>query len=640
MKIADYQHVKKSIIGFLFFCSLNVLTYHASAQCDGCDMTYDAAKAFNESVEMEDMVGIPTRDGIILNTRIYYPRKPKENLPTILVRTPYYIPTGDFIWFSRVMAVFLKNGYVIVVNNERGRFWSEGDYTFLAGAKNDGYDVVEWIVSQPWSNGKVGTYGCSSSGEHQLGLAAMDHPGHVAMIPAAAGAGIGKFGDYSPQGMFYRGGVVQMVWVDWYYLRGQFEFPKFDKNLSWEDKQKLNRYYSLWPEKPEVNWEKTHLHLPFKDQLKSIGALNSDFDLFSQRLPNDPAWNEVDFARDTEKYGVPSLHVNSWYDCSFGPSSIALFEHMQKNAYDEESAEHQYMIIAPTNHCAQLGANENYYYGDRFLGNATFDYLQLYLDWFDYWVKGEKNDVLNRKKYQLYTMGKNQWEYFDEWPPKEARQVTMYLSSTNGANTKYGDGTLSKKSPTRARFDEFVYDPANPVPSLGDNDWGYLSEMKSGSYDQSGIETRQDVLVYSSPVLSSDMQITGPVEVVLYLSSDVKDTDLTAKLVDVYPDGKAYNVAESIQRVRWREGYEEPVFMEKGKVYEVRIGPLLTSNQFMKGHQIRIEISSSNFPRFERNLNTGGNNYDETEWKLATNRIHHGPKYSSKIVFHVAESDK
>jgi putative CocE/NonD family hydrolase len=375
------------------------------------------------------------------------------------------------------------------------------------------------------------------------------------------------------------------------------------------------------------------------NQLKSIGALNSDFDTFSRRLPNDPAWNETDFARDTERYGVPSLHVNSWYDCSFGPSSMALFEHMQQNAYDEESGRNQFMIIAPTNHCAQMSAKENYYYGDRYLGNGQFDYLQLYIDWFDYWVKGEKNDVPDRKKIQLYTMGKNKWEYYDAWPPREAKKQTMYISSTKGANTLLGDGILSLEMPKHNRYDEFVYDPANPVPSLGDNDWGYLPEMKSGSYDQSPIELRQDVLVYSSSVLTEDIQITGPVEVILYLSSDVKDTDLTAKLVDVYPDGKAYNVAESIQRVRWRAGYEEPVFMEKGKVYKVEIGPLMTSNQFKKGHKILIEISSSNFPRFERNLNTGGNNYDETDWEIATNRIHHSPDHPSKIIFYVVESE-
>lgn len=165
-----------------------------------------------------------------------------------------------------------------------------------------------------------------------------------------------------------------------------------------------------------------------------------------------------------------------------------------------------------------------------------------------------------------------------------------------------------------------------------------IPELKAGTYDQTPVKLRQDVLVYSSQVLNRDIQATGPVKVVVYLSSDAEDTDLTAKLVDVYPDGKAYNVAESIQRVRWREGYDEPLFMIEGEVYKVEIGPLLTSNLFKEGHRIRLKISSSNFPRFERNLNTGGNNYDETEWVIVTNIIHHGPDYPSRIVFHAVPS--
>lgn len=630
----EVQKMKKIL--FITFLILLFSKVPIIAQCDGCDLTYAEALAFNNSLEMEDMVEIPMRDGVKLYARIYYPKIKRMNLPTVLMRTPYFIPDGDFIWFSRVMAGFLKNGYAVVVNNERGRYWSDGEYTFLTGAKNDGYDVVDWIVNQSWSNGKVGTYGCSSTAEHQLGLATKDHPGHVAMIPAAAGAGIGEVGPYHPQGMFYRGGVIQMVWLEWYFKRGFNEFPRFGVELSKDDKIRLNQYM-IRPNLPKVDWEKAYRHLPLMNQVKNIGGLKSDFDEFAKRLPNDPAWHKAEFANDDDYYGVPTLHVNSWYDCSFGPSSMELFDVMNKNATDKESGENQFMIIAPTNHCGQLGATENWYYGDRFMGDASFPYVQLYVDWFDYWLKGKNNGVVNRKKIQLFTMGKNKWEFFDDWPPKESEKQILYLHSTKGANSKMGDGKLNHDKSTKDNYDEFIYDPGNPVPSLGDNDWGYIPEMKSGSFDQSAIEMRDDVLVYSTEILPNDIQITGPVEVFLYLSSNVKDTDLTAKLVDVYPDGKAYNVAESIQRVRWRKGYESPEFMEEDKVYQVKVGPLLTSNQFKQGHRIRLEISSSNFPRFERNLNTGGNNFDETEWEIANNRIHIGKKYASRIEFHVVD---
>ena len=618
---------------------LAIFPEHSRSQCTGCDLSYEEAYAYTQNVEMVDMLEIPMRDGTILSGRIYFPEKPRQDLPAILIRSPYYIPGSEFRWFANEMAVFLKNGYAIVLNNERGRYWSEGDYTFLAGAKNDGYDVIEWIVNQPWSNGRVGTWGCSSSAEHQLGLATTDHPGHAAMIPMCAGAGIGEFGEYHPQGMFYRGGVVQMPWVVWYYDYGFNESPVFKGDLTREDRLRLSRYYSLRPDKPDVNWSKTLRHLPLMDQLETVHGLKSDFRQFIQQLPDDPQWHEVEFVSERDSFGVPALHINAFYDISFGPSSIALYDAMETHAYDQETADNQYVIISATNHCTQTSETENYHYGDRYLGDARFDYYGLYISWFDYWLKGIDNSVLDRPHVQVYTMGKNQWEYFDTWPPEHAEEISFFLNSVTGANTRYGDGVLQKRMPGKDGFDEFRYDPSNPVPSLGDNVWGMIPEVESGSFDQSGIELRQDVLVYTSPLLEEDLQVSGSVKVTLYLSSDVKDTDFTAKLVDVYPDGKAYNVAESIQRVRWREGYEEPKFIEAGDIYKVEIGPLITSNLFREGHRIRMEISGSNFPRFERNLNTGGNNYDETEWLIATSRIHHGPGYPSRIILHVVPSE-
>lgn len=619
----------------LWFIALLLLPNSSQAQCEGCDLSKEESLAFNNTLEMVDMVEIPLRDGVVLNGRIYFPKQPKENLPTILIRSPYFIPKSDFFWFSKQMAAFLKGGYAVVVNNERGRYWSEGTYTFLAGAREDGYDVIEWIVKQPWSNGKVGTYGCSSSAEHQLGLATTDHPAHAAMIPAAAGAGIGEVGGYAPQGMFYRGGVLQMPWVRWYYQYGFNEFPRFPGVLSREDRLRLSQFYDLWAEKPEVNWEKALRELPLSKLIDKIGGLKSDYDKFIRQAPNDPAWEKVRFVSERDTFGVPSLMVNSWYDISFGPSSMALFELMQRQSYDQEAAENQFMIISATSHCGQGGETKEYYFGDRFLGDARYDYLDLYVRWFDYWLKGIDNGVVNRPKYQLYTMGKNEWEYFSHWPPKEAVEMSLFLSSNGRANSKFGDGKLVVKHAAGKQYDSYIFDPSNPVPSLGDDDWGMIPEIERGSFDQSSIEIRNDVLVYTSAVLEEPIQVTGPVKVILYLSSDVKDTDLTAKLVDVYPDGRAFNVAESIQRVRWRNGYEEPDFMEEGKVYKVEIGPLLTSNMFKAGHQIRLEISSSNFPRFARNFNTGGIDYAETEWEVAHNRIHHSKKFPSRIIFHV-----
>lgn len=650
LPVANFPSVMSkspSAFRFLFYKALLLVLaavisldpWNAQSQASGASLTKEEALAYLGTVDVKEMVGIPVRDGVVLNSRIYFPESRRADLPTVLIRSPYFIPKSESQWFAEEVATFLKNGYAVVINNERGRYWSEGEYSFLAGARDDGYDVIDWITRQPWSNGKVGTWGCSSSAEHQLGLATTDHPGHAAMIPMAAGAGIGEVGPYHPQGMLYRGGVVQMPWVRWYYDYGFNEFPSFGDSLSRADRLRLNTFYDLWVDKPAVDWRDALLHLPLIEQIENIGGLRSDFRRFISRPPDDPAWHHEEFAGAGDTFGVPALHINSWYDISFGPSSIALFEHMQRHATDDEASSNQFMIIAATDHCGQSSETETYYYGDRFLGNARFDYWQLYVDWFDHWLKDQENHAADRPKIQLFTMGKNEWEYYDAWPPSEAEPITYYLSSEEGANSKFGDGTLGTEPNPERGYDEFIYDPSNPVPSLGDNDWGMIPELESGSYDQSAVEIRNDVLVYTTPVLDEDMQVTGPVRVVIYLSSNVPDTDLTAKLVDVNPDGQAFNVAESIQRVRWRDGYEQPAFMAPGEVYRVEVGPLLTSNLFKAGHRIRLEISSSNFPRFERNLNTGGNNYDETEWRVATNKVHLGGEHPSHLILMTVSSN-
>ncbi len=252
--------------------------------------------------------------------------------------------------------------------------------------------------------------------------------------------------------------------------------------------------------------------------------------------------------------------------------------------------------------------------------------------WFDRFLKGVDNGVTSQPKVRAFMMGANQWRTYDTWPPKEAQYISYYLDSDGKANTAYGDGRLSTTKPGKAASDAFVYDPLRPVPSLGGSICCFSGNFVGGAFDQSAIEMRSDVLAYTTPPLTHAVELAGPVKVSLYVSSDRKDTDLTIKLLDVYPDGKAYNLDENIQRVRWRQGWDKPVLMEPGHVYKVDVGPLVTSNAFLPGHRIRIEVSSSNFPRFERNLNTGGNNFDEKDALVAHNVIYHGPEYPSVIV--------
>jgi hypothetical protein len=366
-----------------------------------------------------------------------------------------------------------------------------------------------------------------------------------------------------------------------------------------------------------------------------MAAAPSDMDDFVNRLPNDPRWKEVDFGGEGDRYGAPMLMINSWYDVSIGPN-VALYECQSKNAANENARNHMFMVIAPTTHCTQgTMETEHTIVGERDLGDARFDYVGLVQKWFDHFLKGAENGITNEPKVRAYMMGANQWRSYGSWPPKQAEFVPYYLDSRGGANTLRGDGRLTATLPAVGGKDSFLYDPEHPVPSLGGSVCCFSESFQAGSFDQAGIEMRHDVLVYSTPPLKERVEVAGPVAVTLYLCSDAKDTDLTIKLLDVDRSGRAYNLDESIQRVRWREGWEKPVFMEPGKVYRVEVGPLVTSNAFLPGHRIRIEISSSNFPRFERNLNTGGNNFDEASGLAATNAIHHSPQYPSRIILPV-----
>ena len=366
--------------------------------------------------------------------------------------------------------------------------------------------------------------------------------------------------------------------------------------------------------------------------MKNVDGPKGIYEEMIKRKPNDPAWYKGGLYHSNMPFGVPSLWFMSWYDISTGPN-LALFNHLRKNARDPEVAENQFAVIAPTLHCAFWRSSEKTVVGERNLGDARFDYDGLIYSWFDYWLKGEENGILTKTpKVQYYTMGLNKWQSSETWPPEDTEMETFYLHSGGRANSVFGDGMLSTSLPGQEDHpDAFVYDPSFPVPSYGGNVCCTGNAVQGGSFDQRQLETRHDILVYSTDPLETGVEVSGTVEITVYVSSDVRDTDFTVKLLDVCPNGSAYNLDETIQRARYREGYDKEVFMEKGKVCELAISPISTSAYFAPGHRIRIEISSSNFPRFARNLNTGGNNYDEIDGVVAHNSVHHSSSYPSHI---------
>jgi putative CocE/NonD family hydrolase len=317
---------------------------------------------------------------------------------------------------------------------------------------------------------------------------------------------------------------------------------------------------------------------------------------------------------------------------SVGPN-LALFNHVREQGKDEETRNNQFAMIAPVAHCAYTRASEDTEVGERSMGDARWAYNDLVYSWFDYWLKGEQNGIVDSlPKVRYYTMGSNEWNTSGTWPPEGVEMVTFYLDSEGSANTLGGDGRLAPEPPADDHADSFMYDPMDPVVSYGGNVCCIGGAIDAGSFDQQEVEqTRQDILVYTTEPFEEGVEVSGTIEITLYVSSDVRDTDFTVKLLDVYPDGRAYNLDETIQRVRYREGYDRQVFMEEGQIYEVEVSPMSTSNFFEAGHSLRIEVSSSNFPRFTRNLNTGGNNYDEAEGVVAHNNVHHSTEYPSQI---------
>jgi putative CocE/NonD family hydrolase len=332
------------------------------------------------------------------------------------------------------------------------------------------------------------------------------------------------------------------------------------------------------------------------------------------------------------KLNVPGLWFMSWYDVSVGPN-LALYNHVRKTASPEIGSE-QWAVIAPVAHCSYTRATADTVVGERSLGDARLDYNDIVYAFFDRFLKGGARTRLDTlPKVTYYTMGLNKWQTADTWPPAGAQPMTFYLSSGGKANTLRGDGALPAAAPDTDKPDAFIYDPMNPVLSYGGNVCCTGTAVQAGAFDQRRMEARDDILVYTSEPFKEGTEVSGPIVPTLYVSSDAKDTDFTVKILDVYPDGRAYNLDESIQRMRYRDGYDKPLaWMDTGKVYRVTLQPLTTSNYFAAGHKLRIEVSSSNFPRFDRNLNTGGNNYDEAKGIVAHNTVHHSKQYPSQIV--------
>ena len=568
---------------------------------------------------------VPMRDGVRLATDLYFPVGTDTPLPVVQIRTPYgKLPHRREASAARY---FASHGFAVAVQDMRGRYQSEGEYFVSRADREDGYDMVSWLAEQPWSNGRIGTYGCSYLGENQMQLAATRNPHHAAALPQAAG------GSYRYFGVIF-GGVTELAAsLGWFRGAGSKVFYRIPPGTPREEMLQVEEMINPAPNPGELDFQAAWRTLPYIDMLKASGAPPTDFEAFVSHEPGDPWWDRIGYVQPDDRFDVPALHVNSWYDLGVG-ETLKLFNLLSDNAESDRARDNQFAIISPTDHCTSEIATSRTVVGERDLGDARLDYWTIYLDWFDHWLRDDADADFDMPRLQYYLMGANEWRTAGSWPVEGTEFRPMYLHSGGSANTRAGDGRLSWEAPDEEQpADTFTYDPDDPVPTIG----GPVcctgtADAPAGGFDQSAVEDRDDVLVYTSEPLDEGLEVTGPIELVLYVSSGARDTDVVGKLVDVHPDGRAINVQEGILRARYREGYGRKVWMEPGEVYELRIDLQATANYFGVGHRIRLEITSSSFPRWERNLNTGGRNHDETEWELARNSVHHAPMSASRLI--------
>jgi hypothetical protein len=572
------------------------------------------------------VVPVPMRDGVKLSANLIIPTSgAPQKLPVILIRTPY-TPASEVSepLAPPLLSRLVKSGYAVAIVNDRGTQWSEGNYHWLKGANDDGYDILEWITRQSWSNGKVGTFGCSSSAESQPPLATINHPAHKAMVEMAGATGAGSIPGYHDQGIFYHGGVPDLAWSWWYHRFGLQDRPVLPAGASQDTRSRIAASFSPEPVHGMPDFPTFASHLPSADILSASGAPKTEWDGLIRLDPASPEWKSFDFVRNGDKTQVPGLHIDSWYDVIEAYPTVKLFQYLSR------TSPNQHLVMGPTAHCHMGTETESTSVGDREVGDGRFDYVTMISQWFDRWLKDDgKGAALPPVQY--YVLNSSQWKTADVWPPPGGRPVRLFLSSDGHANSANGDGHLRPQLPKAgSAADEFVDDPMHPVPSLGGS---CCSDQVAR--DQSGIEARQDVLVYSSDPFTETTRIVGDVNVSLSVASSAPDTDFMVKLIDVDAEGHAYNLADTAVRMRYRNGYQTNARMQPGQVYSVSLTGMVTATDLLPGHRLRIEVAGTNFPNYERNLNSGGRNFDETVAHVARNRVVHTARNASYIEYTV-----
>jgi len=564
------------------------------------DSLVDLTMPWRFDLQRDRNVFVEMRDGVKLRTHVLKPLGgDQERYPVVLFRTTY---AGFSFEWARF---FVDQGYAVVQQYVHARYGSEGEnYDPHRRSRQDGYDTIDWIARQPWSNGRVGTFGCSFLGENQLIAAATGHPAHRALIADGAGGAVGNaMGHYGYFGVFDNGVLNLASALGWFAEFGSAEHNVTPTPTDLPDRLKqVYSYFSLTQMADEV--------VPYRTGFD---------DLVSHNL-TDAWWNGQGYLHDSDRFSTAGLHVNSWYDQTTRGTFVAA-DLMRNNAINER-AKSQNVLVGPGLHCS----NEDLNKGKQFIGEMSYRISELpfkkaYLAWFDYWLKGEGKKPSEGVDY--FVIHADQWKHSDYWPPRDVHTKTYFLSAS---------GELSVEKPVAENSISFVYDPSKPTPSLG----GAICctgnpEERAGALDQRPLLKRNDVLFFSGPPMSNATDLVGSAKLSLNVSSSATDTDFVVKLLDIYPSGEIYNLSDGVMRLRYRDGVSTPNLAEPGQVYELswELSPI--AYRFRKGHRFGLMVSSSDYPRLERNTNTPVLRANNSDFIVAENTLHFGGNGLSRL---------
>ena len=570
-------------------------------------------------IVLERNIEIPMRDGCVLRGDLFRPDT-DEKLPVLLNRKPYNKAMPMVFAMTLDATRAAEAGYNVLIQDCRGRFASDGVWDCFTVEAADGYDTIEWAASQPWSSGKVGTYGASYMGATQWLAATQSPPSLKAMVPSITAS------DYH-DGWTFQGGAFSLFF-----------------NVSWT-------MAALAP--ANLMRERGSNSVIAKELGAVVGSIDrmrekmehlplSDFPMFQAGAPYffdwlkhpayDEYWRKLSIEERHAKIDVPALNIGGWYDI-FQGGTLRNFSGMRAKGASGAARSGQRLMVGPWSHAVPfqnlVGAVD---FGLR-SGPVSVDVDGVQLRFFDRWLKGKAAG--DDTPVRLFIMGINEWRDEKDWPLPGTDFRRYYLHSRGIANSAYGDGALSTEPPGPEPSDHFLYNPADPVPTVGGGLCCYPGALQGGAWDQADVEHRADVLVYSTEPLDEDLEVTGPVRLTLFASSSAPDTDFTAKLVDAAPCGTAINLTDGILRARFRESRAAEVMLTPGKATQFDVDMWSTANVFKKGHRIRLEVSSSNYPRFDRNLNTDHPLYSDAEMHPAMQTVIHDRTFASHLMLPV-----